>query len=182
MFEKSHMMDQIKCIFVKYKYVVVMIAVGCILLLWPSNGKEKSPVATSAATQNTVSFTEEMEEQLEQILSKVKGVGRVEVFVTLECGTEVTYATNINADNEKGYEVQSLNNESSSFQETIVTTRDSSGNETPVVITTKYPKYRGALIVCDGGDNAAVKLSVTKAVSSILGIGSDSILVMSMKK
>ena len=39
----------------------------------------------------------------------------------------------------------------------------------------------GAVVVCDGGDDAAVRLAVTQAVSAYTGLGSDRITVMKMK-
>ena len=40
-----------------------------------------------------------------------------------------------------------------------------------------YPTYRGALVVCQGGDRADVKLAVTEAVSALTGLSSDRVTV-----
>ena len=37
--------------------------------------------------------------------------------------------------------------------------------------------YRGALVVCQGGDRADVKLAVTEAVSALTGLSSDRVTV-----
>ena len=42
---------------------------------------------------------------------------------------------------------------------------------------TAYPTYRGALVVCQGGDRADVKLAVTEAVSALTGLSSDRVTV-----
>jgi len=41
--------------------------------------------------------------------------------------------------------------------------------------------YRGAVVVCQGGDNASVRLAVVEAVSNATGLTSDRITVLKMK-
>ena len=52
-----------------------------------------------------------------------------------------------------------------------------SGGEEPVVTTTRYPTYRGALVVCQGGDQASVRLAVTEAVTALTGLPADRVSV-----
>ncbi len=47
-----------------------------------------------------------------------------------------------------------------------------------VVTQEKYPQYRGALVVCEGGGNDAVRFQVVSAVSALTGLGSDRIAVV----
>ena len=47
---------------------------------------------------------------------------------------------------------------------------------------TKYPVYKGAVVVCEGADHASVKLNIVQAVSSLTGLGSDKITVLKMKR
>ena len=44
-----------------------------------------------------------------------------------------------------------------------------------------YPEYRGALVVAQGADNAAIKLAITQAVAGLTGLSSDKITVVKMK-
>ena len=41
-----------------------------------------------------------------------------------------------------------------------------------------YPQYRGALVVCDGGNSDRVRLAVVEAVSALTGLGADKISVV----
>ena len=43
------------------------------------------------------------------------------------------------------------------------------------------PVFRGAVVLCDGADDASVRLSVTQAVSTVCGIGADKVTVLKMK-
>ena len=55
---------------------------------------------------------------------------------------------------------------------------DGGDREETVVTQTAYPTYRGALVVCQGGDRADVKLAVTAAVSALTGLPSDRVTVV----
>ena len=52
---------------------------------------------------------------------------------------------------------------------------DGGSGDAPVVTRTVYPTYRGALVVCQGGDRADVKLAVTEA--ALTGLSADRITV-----
>ena len=54
---------------------------------------------------------------------------------------------------------------------------DGGDREETVVTGMAYPSYRGALVVCQGGDRADVKLAVTEAVSALTGLSSDRVTV-----
>ena len=54
---------------------------------------------------------------------------------------------------------------------------DSGSGDAPVVTRTVYPTYRGALVVCQGGDRADVRLAVTEAVTALTGLTADRVTV-----
>ena len=59
----------------------------------------------------------------------------------------------------------------------ILGAMDGGSGNAVVVTRTVYPTYRGALIVCQGGDRAEVKLAVTEAVAALTGLSADRITV-----
>ena len=63
----------------------------------------------------------------------------------------------------------------SARSETVLT--DSGEGDAPVVTQRVYPTYRGALVVCQGGDQPQVRLAVTEAVSALTGLSADRIAV-----
>ena len=58
-----------------------------------------------------------------------------------------------------------------------VTLGRGSGSQEVVPIQTVAPQFRGALVVCPGGDDPGVRLQVIRAVSALTGLGSDCITV-----
>ena len=54
---------------------------------------------------------------------------------------------------------------------------EGSAGDEAVVVCRQYPTYRGALVVCQGGDRAEVRLAVTEAVSVLTGLSADRVTV-----
>ena len=156
----------------RYKYVILIAALGAILLAWP---KQESNAETETLMQQLSgeSEVEKLEKKMEEILSKMNGVGRVDVLLTLESGGELVLAT----DSTLRYSGSPQNpNDYDRSSETVTV---SGGNGTDVVVTQeKSAKFRGALIVCDGGDNDRVRLKIIEAVCALTGLGSDRVAVV----
>ena len=151
----------------KYKYVLVVIAAGIILLLWPT-GERKQNTGTDSTTDIREIFDlDALEEKLSKTLSKVEGAGEVTVTLTVKSGMEQVLASDRST---------SVSERGSSVEEETVLINSGGGQET-VLLTQKYPTFQGALVVCEGGDNAEVRLLLTQAVSALTGLGADRITV-----
>ena len=69
----------------KYKYVLLALAAGGDLLLWPAAAREKpAPDVPQDAAEDSV--LQALEEKLSRTLSQVEGAGRVTVNLTLKSG------------------------------------------------------------------------------------------------
>lgn len=151
-----------------YKYTALILILGVGLMLLPTGKKSQSqqqPMAAAAESQ------QDLEQRLEQLLRQVEGAGEVQVLLTLQEGTSYEYQTDTRtAEDENGRELQ---------QETVLLS--GGGTQTPVTVRTVYPRYRGAVVLCQGADRAAVRLDMIRAVSSLTGLGSDKIHVIKMK-
>ena len=64
---------------------------------------------------------------------------------------------------------------SSVEEETVLV--NSGGSQEAVLLTQRYPTFQGALVVCQGGDDAEIRLTLTQAVSALTGLGADRITV-----
>ena len=108
------------------------------------------------------------EKQLEDILSKIDGVGRVDVMLTVSESSKNVYAKNIN--------------ESEVDKQSEVVLVSKSGQDGPITIKNVYPEFMGALIVCDGADDPKVNLTMLEAIKSLCDRTSDKITITKMKK
>lgn len=151
----------------KYKFVLLVLCVGILLMTVPVKTSEPD-TAPPAAQQMPVSDTVS---ELTEILGQIQGVGKVQVMLTEAAGAQTIYQ----ADEER-----TQNGESSSVRlETVIIS--SGGGEQGLIQTVTPPVYLGAIVVCQGGSDPAVRLAVTQAVSVVTGIGTDRITVLKMK-
>lgn len=151
----------------RYKYVAVILLLGVALMLLPTGQKDSQPEQQIRNPQ-----VPGMQEQLEQILSQIQGVGKVRVLLTELQGEQTLYVRDENTyDSADRTEVQS---------DAVIIT-DSQRNEAGLIRQLIPPVYQGAVIVCQGGDSAAVRLAVVQAVSDATGLSADKITVLKMK-
>lgn len=154
--------QRINAIFAKYKYPILVLLVGLGLMLLPE--REASPAPAVPETVSEVS----LERRLEELLSQVQGAGQVRVLLTEDTGRETVYQTDVQSDSD------------SHRSEDTVLVEDSSRNETGLVRRTLEPRYRGAVILCQGADVPGVKLAIVEAVRCVTGLGADEISVQKL--
>lgn len=147
----------------KYGYVLLVIVVGAVLLLWPSGGGEQESVSAEAG--GTYFDLEEFEAKLEKALSRIEGAGEVSVVLTLDSDGRQVLAQDRNTDGSGG------------GSSTTVTVGRGAGTEEVVPLQTFTPDFRGALVICQGGGEAQVRLRLVEAVSAVTGLGSDRISI-----
>ena len=151
----------------RYKYVLIVIIAGIVLLLWPTGDRgQDAGTGGTAAVRETFDLAQ-LEEKLSRTLSKVEGAGEVTVTLTVKNSMEQVLASD---------RTTSVSERGSSVEEETVLVSTGNGQDT-VLLTQKYPTFQGALVVCEGGDNAEVRLLLTQAVSSLTGLGADRITV-----
>lgn len=154
----------------KYKYVILVVLVGIILMIIPSQSKTTAKRESANSTKPTLQT--DTAKELSAILSKIKGVGKVSVYLTTEEGERTIYQT----DTERSDSETSGSNRS----QTVIIT-DTNRTESGIIVQVNPPIYRGAIIVCQGGDDPAVQLAVVSAVSKATGLGANRISVLKMK-
>nr|WP_326184008.1 stage III sporulation protein AG [uncultured Oscillibacter sp.] len=154
----------------KYKFAALVALIGAGLLLWPSgsggtSGSAEAPRAEAAEIRD-------IQGEMEEILGTISGVGQVKVMLTEDSDGERQLAQ----DTELAYSGDTRAPEDYSRRSETVLVGNGSGGGT-VVVRTVYPTYRGALVVCQGGDRAEVRLAVTEAVAALTGLSADRITV-----
>lgn len=153
--------QQMKALAGKYKYVLIVVLAGLLLMLMPS--KEE----TTPLIQETESMPD-MQESLEMILTRIQGVGKVKVLLTQAQGERTVYVFDETAG-------------SDSLKSDAVILTDAQRAQKGMVSQVIPPVYLGAIVVCEGGDQAPVRLAVVEAVCDATGLSADKISVLKMK-
>ncbi|WP_028548783.1 stage III sporulation protein AG [Paenibacillus sp. UNC451MF] len=130
-------------------------------------------------------YEDAYESQLKEILSKIVGVGEVEVLVTIDSTEEVTVERNTK-------ETQQVTNEKDQHGATrhitdvtrsgeVVLYEVSNGKQ-PLVQKYIKPKIRGVLVVAKGAENLTVKKMITEAVERGLDVPANKISILPRKQ
>lgn len=159
----------------KYKYAGLVLLLGIALLLLPigkSEEKDAEPAKEEILTDEE--YAAQMEQRLTHMLSQIKGAGQVQVMLTLRRGSQTEYQTDVQL---------SSNTESSqkSEERKTVILSEGSAYDKAAISTVEYPQFMGALIVCQGAQQPAVRLDLIEAVSALTGLSSEQITVVKMK-
>ncbi len=146
----------------KYRYPILVLLAGLLLMMLPGKQAEKStPEPELSVTQPQ---KQDLAQELQSILMQIKGVGKVQVLLTQAAGELYQYQQD-----EKG-----------DGWDTVIIT-DENRNQNPILSQVLPPTYLGAVIVCQGAGTPEVKLAVVEAVSKATGLSSDKITVLKMK-
>lgn len=155
----------------KYKYALVVLIIGLILLLLPSNTKKQSnQIVPESRVEHSSLYLES--ESLSSILQSVEGAGKVHVLLSTASGEKTVYQTNGDTD--------TSGDGHSTKTETVIIS-DAQRNESGLITQINPPTYLGAIVVCEGADSATVRLAITQAVAKITGLSTDGICVLKMK-
>ena len=148
----------------RYWYVLLVLVIGLGLMALPTEKQDCETTVSQPETQPQI-----LRQELDQILSQIRGAGKVKVLLTELTGSQTVYQTD-----------QDRRGEDSSNIKTVIIT-DKDRNQNGLVHRVDPPVYLGAVIVCQGGDSAAVKLAIVEAVASVTGLSTDRITVLKMK-
>ena len=147
----------------KMRFMLLFVCIGLLLMLLPEKEPSQIPQESSAQI-----IQPDLQQSLEKLLGQVAGVGKVQVLLSQEEGEKVLYQT----DENKGGD---------NLRSSTVLVTDGQRQETGLVVQKQPPTYKGAVIVCQGGDSASVRLAIVQAVTSAVGIGADCVTVLKMK-
>lgn len=155
----------------RYKFVLLVVLAGAILLLLPSThaGEAAQARAEPEDGQDDLFAVETLERRLEQALSKIDGAGEVEVVLTLKSSARQILAQDSRSSSRETGDAETQ-------IDTVVVSRGS-GEEQTVALQQVSPEYQGALVVCSGGGDPAVQLRIVESVSALTGLGADRISV-----
>jgi len=157
----------------KTKTVLAVVLFAVVIIIFASTYFPSS--SSNNKTQNTIisvsDYASNTELRLKRLLSSVKGVGNVDVFIYIKSSEEIVYK-------------EDTETITSSANTTVKNTTvfDQSGNEkNAVVVVTKFPQIEGVLIVAGGTGNSIIKLKIIDAVSCVLGLSPSRIEVLEGK-
>ncbi|MBQ5991261.1 MAG: hypothetical protein IJL62_01795 [Clostridia bacterium] len=168
---------------------VLYAAVGLLAVLFYLFG---SGIRCGAKTANVPEKTETqgvrtgardaLEQRLINVLSKIRGAGRVDVLVTYETNGEIVTATVRQTDEDvRSADGTGGSETSRSVREvTEPATIETENGHAPIVLYEKEPVIRGVIVVAEGASDFSVRQKIQAAVHVATGIPIDRIEVLEM--
>ena len=177
--------------------IILIITVVIINYVWSGDKSSNKKVTNSAGKQrattnnnqtlassqynNTESIS--LEEKLEDILSKIEGVGSVKVFINYSESSETVAMYNENSKTSTTEETDKTGGtrkvEQTDSQKEVIY-QEQNGTKTPIVQKTVEPKIEGAIITAKGAGDINVKTSIIQAVEAATGLATHKIQVFTM--
>lgn len=155
----------------KFQRAAIFIGLAVILLLFfstlPFGGSGGAQEAAAAEDPSVIE--RELEQRLEELISRIDGVSSPKVMVTLDRTSQQVYAREERSsssvtDNGTG------SSQSSDSESGVVLVGSGSGKEA-LPESVVLPKVRGVAVVCSGAQDPQIKEKVVNAVSGVLNIG-----------
>ena len=135
---------------------------------------------------STDDYLSDLESRLQKVLSKVEGIGNVEVMITLKSSKELVTLKDtpytqesVNENDGEGGSRQSSNIEQ---QESTVIVDSGDGESMPYIIKEIEPEVAGVLVIADGGGNISIKTEIMEAIQVLFNVPAHKIKVMKMNK
>lgn len=170
--------------------VLLIITIVAINAIWGNDKKEAKKENSNLSYKQLAEITENninsnnqnfneynLEQSLEDILSKIAGVGKVDVLVTYSETSEVVAMYN------ETYKYSSTEEEDSNGGVRKIEETDTNkeiiknSEETPVTQKIIMPKVEGVIVTAEGAGSANVKANIIQAVSAVTGVASHRIQV-----
>ena len=153
------------------KLLIIAIC-GVVLVMFPSPDKKiksskQTEIMKRSGSQNIEisgdDYCERLEKRLENLISRINGIGKVNVMITLKA-TGIVNAKN-------------------SYKEdrVVVYEEGSDGNKIPYVTKEKAPEIEGIAVIAEGGNNADNVLKISEIAQALFGISSHKISVIGMR-
>lgn len=173
-------LKKIKNIEIIIAVVVCVLVVGIYAIANTAN-KSKSKKPTTVITQATL---DSAAKELSEILSSIKGAGKIKVLITYDGKGEIIPAQTINT-----HTNVTIDNSGNSTRTTETTTEtkntvivQKNGSSEPIILKEILPNIVGIIVVAEGAANINVRVALLRAVQAATGVKIDRIEVFEMAK
>ena len=172
--------------------ILLIITVIAINSIWGGNNKKSDSNSTYkqlANENNTLNSNIEsnseynLEENLENILSKISGVGQVNVLLTYSETNQVVPIYNESSKTSNTKETDTNGGvrtiEASDSNKEVVMI-EQNGTNAPITSKTVMPKIEGAIVIAQGTKDINIKTNIINAVAAVTGLAEYKVQVFEM--
>ena len=147
-----------------------------------ANGQEGKPWGPESENSVAV-YEKELEERLEELLSRIQGAGKVQVMVTVKRSSEQILQQDTFQESSIVKETDAQggvrDNQEIHWENQTVLIGGSSASQ-PYVIGEIMPVVEGVVVACEGGDRASVQAEISAAIQALFDLAPHKIKVCKM--
>jgi stage III sporulation protein AG len=164
-------------------FLLGLIGLGLLFLLGGDRKEQQSqslnlPLPGQvAATPQTVEAAAKLEGEITAILSRIAGVGKVRVAISLKTANRRLWERQTKVTKRVAQKQGELDSEESSSDE-LVFAKDREGTDTPVLQAELAPEVQGVLVVAEGAQDSVVKRLLTETMMTILDLPAHRVMVI----
>ncbi len=173
--------------------IILIITIIAINVIWNGDKNKKDEESEydpnkklameTVETSNNSNIQNDLSMQLEEILEKIDGVGKVKVLITYSQTNEIIPMYNEDT-SQKDTEEKDTSGGTRKIIETDVSKeiiyKEENGSKIPITQSIVSPKIEGAIVTAQGANNATTKANIIQAVEAVTGIASHKIQVFTM--
>ena len=172
--------------------IILIIVLLSINIIWGKDKKENNKNIEKNNRELAISTDKESEDKniltsknLEDILSKINGVGKVKVYITYSQTSQIIPMYNEDISQKDTQEADTQGGtrkvvETDTKKEIVYD--EKSGTKTIITQSIVSPKIEGAIITAEGGNNTNTKANIIQAVEAVTGLPTHKIQVFEMEK
>ena len=144
------------------------------------NEEYKNEVGVELAKDDNIDYSDNLEKRLENILSKINGVGKVSVLITYSESSALVPIYNVSSSSstieEKDTSGGTRTTETENQKKDVITSSDLG------VVTEKIvkPTVEGAIVTAQGASDVTIKSNIIAAVEAVTGVANHKIQVFEM--
>lgn len=169
--------------------IILIVTIVIINAIWKKDEKSNNTTKDTNSlsgkvladnSKDEVSNQTELEKKLENILSTIKNVGKVNVLINYSESSSLVPLYNestTTSSTEEGDSGGGTRNVTETESKKDVVFSESSGQKQPVTEKTVMPTIQGAIITAEGAKDANVKTNIINAVGAVTGLSIDKIQV-----
>lgn len=176
--------------------IILIITIIVINVIWSGDKKSDNSESTSDKNKKLASDTQTVQisndetsddlvVKLEDILSKINGVGKVRVMITYSKTSQTVPLYNQDS-SEKNTEESDKQGGTRKITETGTKTeivyKEVNGEKIPITQSVISPIIEGAIVTAEGANNITVKTNIIQAVEAVTGVATHKIQVFEMSK
>lgn len=137
------------------------------------------PQADSSLTAEA--YEKRLEEKLKKALSSIKGIGKVEVTLTLKSSEEIVYETDTKQKWDETVTEETRREYQEELQREIVFAEGEDG-KAPLTRSVLPPTVQGVVVVCEGAGDINVEKAVIDAVTALFPLNTTQVAVVESAK